>query len=311
MRRAARFLRRRIVTLKRSPFAILTLDLCSALASPACRTETREAPYVEPRTGRGYRLVARGDHDPHRPAPVLFALHPYATHPDVLVESYALVKHAVLARRWLLVIPEGKLDGAHQYAWNASAACCGIGARPDDLGYLRAVLADVERHFAVDRARVYALGVSNGAFMAQRWAGTPGGDLRAIVSVAGAGSGPDDPPCAPSVPVSVLQIHGTRDERIRYEGGTGERGRYPSVPETVRVWSGLARARGAPAERVHRSLHFEKVREQRWQGESATVELWTVEGGDHALGALRFEVPAILDFLEQNTAQIPAPKGTP
>lgn len=228
---------------------------------------------------------------------MLFALHPYATHPNVIVDSYALVKRAVLTRRWLLVIPEGKLDADHQYAWNATAACCGKGARPDDLGYLRAVLADVERHFAIDRSRVYALGVSNGAFMAQRWAGAPGGDLRAIVSIAGAGPGPGDAERRPSVPVSVLQIHGDRDALIRYAGGEGERGRYPSVAETVLGWRRLANALGPASERVRRSVNLQKIREQRWQGPDSTVELWTVEGGDHELRALRFEVDPMLEFL--------------
>jgi polyhydroxybutyrate depolymerase len=269
-----------------------------AVAVLGCEDAVRDESFVEPVSGRAYRVVTRTDHDPAHPAAVLFALHAYATAPEVLVDGYSLVRRAVKMRGFVLVVPEGRRDLLGNYSWNASKACCGRGERPDDVGYLRGVLADLRTRYAVDPARAYAIGVSNGGFMAHRWACEPGGDVAGIVSIAGAAQGPDDPPCAPSRKVSVLQIHGTRDLTIRYAGSpTGWR-RYPSARDSALFWATHDETRAEPVVGHHRSVLLESVRTETWQAESARVALWSIDGGDHLLRSMRFEVMAMLDFLE-------------
>ena len=188
----------------------------------ACGRDTVESVHVEPISQRSYRVVMRTEHDAAKPAAVLFALHPYATPASILVDALSLPRHAAGSRGYILVVPEGTRDAAGQPFWNASAACCGVGAnRPDDVGYLKAVLDDVKRQLAIDGERVFAIGASNGGFMVHRWACDPRGDLRGIVSISGAGQGLDDPPCAAPRPLRVLEIHGTEDQTIRIEGGQG------------------------------------------------------------------------------------------
>lgn len=265
----------------------------------ACGGGVSESPFIEPATSRGYVVWARRDHDRTRPAPVLFALHAYATSPEVLVRAFALVPRAAASRGWILVAPAGTRDGAGKLSWNASAACCGIGPqRPDDVEFLHRVLEDVRRRIAVDPERVYAIGVSNGAFMAHRWACAPSGDLRAIVSIAGAAQGPDDPPCTPSVPVSVLHVHGDEDQTIRYQGGSADGARYPSARESAGFWRN---ANGCSPEATvtrRRSFLFGDSRIESWSGPRARVALWTVEGGAHHIRALRFDAEEMLAFLE-------------
>jgi poly(3-hydroxybutyrate) depolymerase len=57
-------------------------------------------------------------------------------------------------------------DRAGYLSWNAGG-CCEFAAA-DDVGYLRQLVADVERRTAVDRHRVYVIGMSNGGMMALR-----------------------------------------------------------------------------------------------------------------------------------------------
>jgi polyhydroxybutyrate depolymerase len=274
--------------------------LLALSVATACSERVASRTFVEPSTGREYRVIARADHDPKRPAPALFALHGYATHPDVVLESFSLAEKAVDERGMLLVVPLGKKDDHKNAFWNASHACCGETKElPDDVAYLRGVLTDLSTHFAVERERVYALGVSNGGFMAHRWACTPGGDLRGIVVIAGMGPGPGDPACEPSVPVRVLQIHGDADDVVRYEGGQGIRGAYPSAPATVQRWQTLNLCAPPLPEKADWSMLHGTVRKARAVGPAAEVQLWTFEGGGHYLRALRFLTADLLDFLEQ------------
>lgn len=87
----------------------------------------------------------------------------------------------------------------------------------DDVGFLSALIERLSRDFAVPPGRVFVTGMSAGAFMANRLACDRADLVTAAAPVAGTlGAGV---PCAPSRPVSVLQIHGTADEVVPFGGG--------------------------------------------------------------------------------------------
>ncbi len=279
----------------------------SCAASFGCRStpEVDEVTVREPTTGRAYRILERrggqsfgGQDEPARARPVLLVLHPYAYPAEQLVNAHRLRERAVQERDWLVVVPEGERDSEGNQFWNASAACCGAEpGGPDDVSFLHAVLDDVGRRRRVDTTRVFLLGVSNGGFLAHRFGCDASERVRAIVSVAAAGPGPEDPPCRPARPVSLLHVHGVLDETIRFSGGSARGARYPGVQDSVAPWlrfpggttirrRGALRWFGSPFElETH---HFPTHR----------VEVWTVPEGDHALSALRHAVPRLLEFLE-------------
>ncbi len=74
----------------------------------------------------------------------------------------------------------------------------------------------IEEQMPIDRARVYVTGMSNGAMMALRL-GCQSDTFAAIAPVAGTLL----TDCSRARPVSVLQIHGTADDRVPYAGGPG------------------------------------------------------------------------------------------
>ena len=267
-------------------------------ATRALRGPSLERVYTEPASGRSYRVLTRPDHDPRRPAPLLFLLHAYATHPDVALRGFALEALAVHGRGFILVVPEGGRDAAGSYCWNASRACCGEGpARPDDLGYLRGVLADVRQRYALDPPLACVLGISNGGFMAYRWACAAPAELTAVVSIAGAGPGSEDPPCALAAPVSLLHIHGDHDQVVQYAGGRMRDSDYPSARASLQPFVQAAHADPTPRSRRLHTLIYGTIQEQRWSGRDARVALWTVQGRGHQLRAAQACVLEILDFL--------------
>ncbi|OFJ54488.1 extracellular catalytic domain type 1 short-chain-length polyhydroxyalkanoate depolymerase [Mycolicibacterium grossiae] len=87
----------------------------------------------------------------------------------------------------------------------------------DDVGFLSALIEQVSRDHGVPPGRVFVTGMSAGAFMASRLACDRADLVAAIAPVSGTlGSGV---PCAPSRPVSVLQVHGTADPVVPFTGG--------------------------------------------------------------------------------------------
>ena len=126
--------------------------------------------------------------------------------------------------------------GINGYICVSGAACT---AGVDDVGYLRALLADVATRTAVDPKRVFFTGMSNGAAMSQRLACQAADLVAAIAPVAGenqfALAG-----CTPARAVAVLDIHGTSDACWPYPGGNGgclQAGLYVSVDSTLAGWA--------------------------------------------------------------------------
>src|SRR5690606_20552243 len=75
-----------------------------------------------------------------------------------------------------------------------------------DLQFIAAVLDQVEAELCIDTSRVYATGLSNGAFMSSVLACSMADRFVAVAPVAGV-IHPEG--CEPSRPVPVLAIHGT------------------------------------------------------------------------------------------------------
>ena len=87
----------------------------------------------------------------------------------------------------------------------------------DDVGFLAALITQLTQQYGISPGRVFVTGMSAGGFMATRLACDRADLVAAVAPVAGTlGSGV---PCAPSRPVSVLEVHGDADPVVPYHGG--------------------------------------------------------------------------------------------
>ena len=98
--------------------------------------------------------------------------------------------------------------------WNMSDADPG---RPDDVEFMRRLIATVQDGACTDPARVFATGMSNGGSITPSRLGCELSDrIAAIAPISGAyGS---QPACTPVRPVSVMEVHGTLDHTVPYLG---------------------------------------------------------------------------------------------
>ncbi|MGQ0840869.1 extracellular catalytic domain type 1 short-chain-length polyhydroxyalkanoate depolymerase [Actinokineospora sp.] len=169
------------------------------------------------------------------PAPLVVVLHGGFGDPDQVARSTGWDERADAAG-FLAVYPEGR-----DRAWSVGGGCCGSPGRDgtDDVAFVTAVVDQVAAAVPVDRARIYATGISNGGMLAYRLA-CDTDVFAAIGPVAATRLGE----CRDPAPVSVLAVHGSADRNVRFDGGVGEgvaRIDGPPVPEVVAGWRAVGR----------------------------------------------------------------------
>ena len=163
--------------------------------------------HVPPQAARGRAL------------PVVIAFHGGGSNAEVM-KAYTRMDRAADRDGYIAVYPNGSSGlGNHFLTWNAGT-CCGPAAalQVDDVGFMLAVLDELPRRTAVESARIYATGLSNGAMMAYRLAAEASPRIAAVAGVAGAMSLAR---FAPARAMPVMHIHSTHDHIARYDGGFG------------------------------------------------------------------------------------------
>jgi polyhydroxybutyrate depolymerase len=122
----------------------------------------------------------------------------------------------------------------------------------DDVGFLATLIDQLSRDYNVPRGRVFVTGMSAGAFMATRLACERADLVSAIAPVAGTLGAALS--CAPSRPVSVLQVHGTDDPVVPFAGGPmlgrGGPSDVVAAPAMVQRWRDVDRC-PAPVDNGH------------------------------------------------------------
>mgnify|MGYP001815561043 CR=1 FL=1 len=192
----------------------------------------------------------------------------------------------------LAVYPDGTgLAGLH--TWNAGPRCCGSARDQDvdDVGFVRAVVADLVARTPVDAERVFATGHSNGGGMSYRIAHDAPEFVAAVAPVGGAAMGPV---ATTADPVPLLHIHSVDDPRALYDGGLGppfpmtnHRVEHRAVPEVLAERADLNRCGGPPevaetipAATVGRDAGHWAER-LVWPGCTAPLEHWRLHGPGH------------------------------
>jgi polyhydroxybutyrate depolymerase len=150
-------------------------------------------------------------YDSSAPTPLVLNIHGFmsAAWQQVLFSN---MNPTADARGFIVAYPDG-----YQSSWNAGS-CCGTAASMglDDVGFLKAVVADITSKLCIDAKRVYATGMSNGGYMSHRL-GCEASDVFAAVAPVSGAMGIAD--CTPPRPVPVMAFHGIQDNLVPYDSG--------------------------------------------------------------------------------------------
>ena len=205
-------------------------------------------------------------------------------------QQYAELDRVADRERFVVVYPNGTgLLPNRLLTWNAGDGCCGYALNNgiNDVGFVSALLMDLESRTPIDRSRVYATGHSNGGIFAHRLAAERSNLIAAVAPVAGA---LDLQSFAPARPVPVLQIHSVDDPRALYNGGLGPP--FPGTNNRVQhqpVQAGLERwivANGCSTRPDTAEMKIgtgQTAMRLEWRScrEGATVAHWKLSGSGH------------------------------
>lgn len=266
-------------------FALLSVSPPALAQQPPTRRERRRGAGPQDRkyqivvsgTTRNYLLYMPGSIAKDHPLPLLLVFHGGGGH-DYNMPRFTGFDNLAETRGFIVAYPDG-VNGH----WNDTRAL----SPADDVGFVSALISEVERNYPVDPARIYATGISNGGFFVQRLACELSDQIAAVASVAATMPETLVPLCHPAQPVSIMFIQGTEDPLVHIEGGNVARthGRNISLANAVYFWLNHDEIKSKPEStdlpshdtngtRVHRDIHAGGK-------QNSEVVVYTIHGGGH------------------------------
>jgi len=181
---------------------------------------------------REYIAYIPSDAKSRGPMPVIFAFHP------LLGSAAGFDKQTNLARvsaanHFIIVYPNG-----YRRSWNATE-CCGAAQKRhvDDLGFVKAIFADLGQYAQVSPHRNFAVGFSNGAMFSQKLVCNMSERFAGFVTSGGLYD--TEYGCSIKRPVSAVFMSGLEDPFSPFNGGISKANGSirPGVPAVASVWA--------------------------------------------------------------------------
>ncbi|GAA1976784.1 ferulic acid esterase [Amycolatopsis minnesotensis] len=215
---------------------------------------------------RTYTIHVPADYRPWRPSSLVLSFHGHKRTSDY---QEALSQFSTTSA--IAVYPQGLVGTDGETAWTGAP----YSAAADDVLFTSDLLNELQRQLCVNPARIYAAGKSNGGGFTGVLACRLPGRIAAFAPVSGAFY-PQSGPCEPSRPAPVIDLHGTADTTIPYDGDSA-RG-LPSIPDWLDGWAARDRCHGAPAVK---DAYDGVVRIERWRHCRADLVHYRVTGLGH------------------------------
>jgi len=238
---------------------------------------------------RTYKLYVPASYDGTQAYPLVLNFHGLGSNAEEQL-FYSDFRPIADTAGFLVVHPEGtKINGNGH--WNVNGIWH-IGSTADDVGFAASLLDTLESLYNIDSDRVYATGMSNGGYMAYELACRLSDRIAAVASVTGSMTPTTLANCRPKHPTPIMQIHGTNDGTVPYEGAVWTLSMEQLVDywidlnecDTVSVDSAFADVNPTDGSTVSRQSFL--------NGEAgSSVEFLTVDGGDHTWPGTFFVFP--------------------
>lgn len=226
---------------------------------------------------RTYRLYIPAIYNPTQAVPLLFNLHGYGSN-NIEQELYGDFRPIADTAGFIIAHPNGTLDFTGTRHWNTFGT-----STVDDLGFLSALIDTISAGYTIDHDRVYSTGMSNGGFMSYELACFLSDRIAAVASVTGSMIWSRLNACDPQHPTPVMQIHGTADATVPYNGNAF----FVPVDTLVKRWVTFNNC--LPDPQIIQVPDIDPndgcTAEQHIFGNGdneATVELFKVLGGGHS-----------------------------
>jgi len=210
--------------MSRFKFLIACTLLCCMAFNSLSSQQTVLDTLLHNNVPRNYRLYIPKGYNGTSPLPVVFNLHGFGSNAQEQ-QLYAQMDPVADTANFFVCYPNG-VDNAWNVGWF-------FGSQADDVDFISTLLDRLVDQYNVDTTKVYACGMSNGGFMSYRLACELNDRMAAVASVTGSMVPVYAPTCTPGRPVPVMEIHGTADPVVPYNGQLGI---SLPVDTVVRFW---------------------------------------------------------------------------
>lgn len=159
-----------------------------------------------------------------QPTSMVFNFHGFGSN-AIQQRGYSDMNRVAEQEGFIVCYPNG-IDSA----WNVDWA---FGSTADDLGFTSAMIDTISASYNINPGRIYSCGMSNGGFFSYQLACNLSDRIAAVASVTGSFSPNMIQNCQPSRTVPTMEIHGTEDDIVPYDGlaGTAE-----PIEDVIAFW---------------------------------------------------------------------------
>lgn len=176
---------------------------------------------------RSYRLYIPAVYNGSTARPLIINMHGYTSNAQQQ-QLYSNFMPIADTANFLMVYPQGTTYNGQPF-WNAGISPLLV----DDKTFISRLIDSLDLQYNIDLNSVYSTGMSNGGYMSHTLACELSNRIAAIASVTGSifntqyGTN-----CHPGRPVPVMQIHGTSDPTVPYNGSSSSM----PIDSVVKYW---------------------------------------------------------------------------
>ena len=190
-----------------------------------------EASFLHNNLERSYILYVPDSYDSNSSTSLVLNLHGYSSNAGqqmIYSNFYTIADTA----GFILAHPQGTIDDNGFAFWNSGLF--GESIEIDDIGFLSNLIDTISSQYNINQDKIYSTGMSNGGFMSYKLACELSDKIAAVASVTGSMNESQINSCFPQQSMPVMQIHGTTDLVVLYEGN--EFLETLSIEDVVSYW---------------------------------------------------------------------------
>ena len=161
---------------------------------------------------RDYKIYVPAIYDGTTPVPLVFNFHGYGSD-FIEQEQYGDFRAIADTANFILVHPNGTPDNFGTNSWNTFG-----NSSTNDIGFIANLIDSLKQTYNIDTTAIYSTGMSNGGFMSYELACQLSERIAAVASVTGSITTSYLALCNAQHPMPVMQIHGTNDGTVDYNG---------------------------------------------------------------------------------------------
>lgn len=178
---------------------------------------------------RTYNVYVPASYNGSTAVPLVFNLHGYTSN-AAQQEFYGDFRPIADTANFILVHPNGSVQPGTPSTqfWSAGGIFSGT---VNDVDFLETLIDTISAHYNINPRRIYSAGMSNGGFMGYTLA-CESDRFAAIGSVTGSMTPPAYNACNPIRPIPTIEVHGTADPTVPYNGNANMK----PIEDVVAFW---------------------------------------------------------------------------